>query len=78
MVLEFLKNYLPQYEKLGLTWTNLLSEGKIPKTDTDIQLIFTKQENLKSEIQQKIENIRQSYKELDEMVIKLYENTSNS
>ena len=78
MVLEFLKNYLPQYEKRGLTWTNLLSEGKIPKTDTDIQRIFTEQENLKNEIQQKIENICQTYKKLDEMVIKLYENISNS
>jgi hypothetical protein len=78
IVLEFLKNYLPQYEKRGLTWTNLLTEGKIPKTDTDIQLIFTEQENLKNEIQQKIENIRQTYRELDKMVTKLYENTSNS
>ena len=78
MVLEFLKNYLLQYEKRGLTWTNLLSEGKIPKTDADIQRIFTEQENLKNEIQHKIENIRQTYRELDEMVTKLYENTSNS
>lgn len=78
MVLEFLKNYLPQYEKRGLTWTNLLSEGKIPKTDADIQRIFTEQENLKNEIQHKIENIRQNYRELDEMVTKLYENKSNS
>lgn len=78
MVLEFLKNYLPQYEKRGLTWTNLLSEGKIPKTDADIQRIFTEQENLKNEIQHKIESIRQTYKELDEMVTKLYENRSNS
>jgi len=67
--------YLPQYEKRGLTWTNLLSDGKIPKTDADIQRIFTEQENLKSEIQQKIESIRQTYKELDKMVTKLYENT---
>jgi hypothetical protein len=78
MVLEFLKNYLPQYEKRGLTWTNLLSEGKIPKTDADIQRIFTEQENLKNDIQHKIDNIRQTYRELDEMVTKLYENTSNS
>ena len=55
-----------------------ISRVTIPETDADIQRIFTEQENLKNEIQQKIENVRQTYKELDEMVIKLYENISSS
>ncbi|OBQ37963.1 MAG: hypothetical protein AN485_08530, partial [Anabaena sp. MDT14b] len=37
IVLEFLKIYLQQYEKRGLTWTDLIQEGKIPKTDEYIQ-----------------------------------------
>ena len=73
MVLEFLQHYLPQYEKRGLTWSDLLTEGKIPKKDEDIQQVFEERDRLATEIRQKIENIRQTYKELDAMVAKLYE-----
>ncbi len=72
VVLEFLKHYLPQYEKRGLTWTNLLTEGKIPQKDEDIQRIFEAREQLAAEIRQKIEDIRLTYRELDEMVTNLY------
>ncbi|MDB9303119.1 N-6 DNA methylase [Nodularia spumigena CS-591/12] len=72
LVLKFLENYLKQYEKQGLTWTDLLSVGKIPKTDESINTIFEECTRLKTEIIQKISNIRKTYRELDEMVNKLY------
>ncbi|MDS3861327.1 N-6 DNA methylase [Thermosynechococcaceae cyanobacterium BACA0444] len=74
LVLEFLQNYLPQYEKRGLTWTDLLTEGKIPKTDADIERIFTERDRLTAEVRQKIADIRRTYQELDAMVSRLYEN----
>jgi len=72
LVLAFLQHYLLQYEKRGLTWTDLLEEGRIPKTDEDIQRIFAERDRLAAEIRQKIEAIRRVYKELDEMVNQLY------
>ena len=72
VVLEYLKQYLPQFESRGRTWQNLLTDGKIPKTDADIQRIFAECDRLTAEIRQKIENIRDTYEELDEMVNKLY------
>ena len=72
LVLEYLKQYLPQFESRGRTWQNLLTDGKIPKTDTDIQRVFAECDRLTAEIRQKIEDIRDAYGELDEMVNKLY------
>jgi hypothetical protein len=72
LVLSYLEQYLAQYEKRGLTWINLLTEGKIPKTDADIERIFAEQDRLALEIRQKIADIRGVYKELDEMVNRLY------
>jgi hypothetical protein len=72
LVLDYLEQYLSQYEKRGLTWINLLTEGKIPKTDADIERIFAEQDRLALEIRQKIADIRCIYKELDEMVNRLY------
>ncbi|KZL50316.1 hypothetical protein A2T98_08080 [Nodularia spumigena CENA596] len=72
LVLKFLENYLKKYEKQGLTWTDLLSVGKIPKIDESINTIFEECTRLKTEIIQKISNIRKTYRELDEMVNKLY------
>jgi len=72
LVLDFLQHYLSQYEKRGLTWTDLLAEGKIPKTDEDIRQIFAERDRLDIEIRQKIGDIRRTYKELDEMVNRLY------
>lgn len=72
LVLEYLRRYLPQFENRGRTWQNLLSEGKIPKTDADIQRIFGECDRLTTEISQKIADIRNTYQELDEMVNKLY------
>jgi hypothetical protein len=72
LVLSFLKHYLAQYQKQGVTWTDLLTEGQIPKTDEDIQRIFAARDQLAMEIEQKIEEIRQAYKDLDEVVNGLY------
>ncbi|PPJ64328.1 Eco57I restriction-modification methylase domain-containing protein [Cuspidothrix issatschenkoi] len=74
IVLQFLQIYLQQYEKRGLTWTNLIQEGKIPKTDVDIQQIFDECERLYAQILQKITDMRQIYQRLDEMVNQLYQN----
>jgi hypothetical protein len=74
LVLDFLKYYLTQYENRGLTWINLLTEGKIPKTDADIQHLFTEHEQLKAEISQKIQKIRLVYNQLEKMVSQLYQN----
>ncbi|MBE9250362.1 hypothetical protein IQ226_14635 [Dolichospermum sp. LEGE 00240] len=73
MVLEFLKIYLQQYEKRGLTWTDLIQEGKIPKTDEYIQQIFDECTRLQTAITDTISDIRSTYKQLDEMVSQLYE-----
>ena len=72
LVLSYLEHYLSQYEKRGLTWINLLTEGKIPKTDADIERIFAEQDRLAREIRQKIDDIRSIYQKLDEMVNRLY------
>jgi type I restriction enzyme M protein len=72
LVLEYLKQYLPQFESRGQTWQSLLTDGKIPKTDADIARVFAECDRLTAEIRQKIENIRNTYEELDEMVNKLY------
>jgi hypothetical protein len=72
LVLEYLKRYLPQFESRGRTWQNLLTDGKIPKTDSDIASVFAECDRLTAEIRQKIEDIRDTYEELDEMVNKLY------
>ncbi len=72
LVLEYLQRYLPQFENRGRTWQNLLSEGKIPKTDADIERIFRECDRLTTEIRQKIVDIRHTYQELDQMVNKLY------
>jgi len=72
LVLSYLEHYLSQYEKRGLTWINLLTEGKIPKTDADIERIFAEQDRLAREIRQKIDDIRSMYQKLDEMVNRLY------
>ena len=72
MVLEFLQIYLQQYEKRGLSWINLIQEGKIPKTDEQIQQIFDECTRLKTEICDTITNIRSIYRELDKMVNDLY------
>jgi hypothetical protein len=72
IVLEFLKIYLQQYEKRGLTWTDLIQEGKIPKTDEYIQQIFDQCTRLQTAITDTISDIRSTYKELDEMVSQLY------
>jgi type I restriction enzyme M protein len=72
IVLQFLQIYLQQYEKRGLTWTNLIQEGKIPKTDVDIQKIFAECTRLKTEICDTITNISSIYRELDKMVNDLY------
>jgi hypothetical protein len=73
LVLEYLRRYLPQFENRGWNWQRLLTEGKIPKTDADIERVFAECDRLTSEIRQKIENIRDTYQELDAMVNKLYE-----
>lgn len=78
LVLEFLQNYLIQYEKRGLSWTDLLTEGKIPKTDAAIAEIFAERDRVATAIQQRIKNIQQTYQELDEMVIDLYQSISKS
>ena len=72
LVLDFLQQYLAQYEKQGLTWTDLLTEGKIPKIDEDLQRIFAEIDRLESDIRQQINHLRSLYKELDEMVNHLY------
>lgn len=72
IVLQFLQIYLQQYEKRGLTWTNLIQEGKIPKTDVDIQKIFAECTRLKTEICDTITNISSIYRKLDKMVNDLY------
>ena len=66
------KQYLPQFESRGRTWQSLLTDGKIPKTDADIQKVFGECDRMTAEIKQKIEDIRNTYQELDEMVNKLY------
>ena len=72
LVLEYLRRYLPQFENRGRTWQNLMSEGKIPKTDADIERVFGECDRLTAEIRQKITDIRNTYQELDQMVNKLY------
>ncbi len=72
LVLEYLRRYLPQFESKGFTWQSLLTEGKIPKTDTEIERVFTECELLITQTQEKIDNIRSTYQELDQMVNKLY------
>lgn len=72
MVLQFLQIYLQQYEKRGLTWTNLIQEGKIPKTDEHIQQIFDQCTCLQAEINDRILDIRSTYRKLDEMINELY------
>ena len=72
LVLEYLKQYLPQFESRGRTWQSLLTDGKIPKTDADIERVFAGCDRLTAEIKQKIEDIRDTYQELDQMVNKLY------
>jgi len=73
LVLEYLRRYLPQFDNRGWNWQRLLTEGKIPKTDADIERVFAECDRLTSEIRQKIEDIRDTYQELDAMVNKLYE-----
>jgi len=73
LVLEYLRRYLPQFDNRGWNWQRLLTEGKIPKTDADIERVFAECDRLTSEIRQKIENIRDTYQELNAMVNKLYE-----
>ncbi len=73
LVLEYLRRYLPQFENRGWNWQRLLTEGKIPKTDADIERVFAECDRLTSEIRQKIEDIRNTYQEIDAMVNKLYE-----
>lgn len=72
LVLEYLRRYLPQFENRGRTWQNLMPEGKIPKTDADIERVFEECDRLTAEIRQTIENIRHTYQELDQMVNQLY------
>lgn len=72
LVLEYLKNYLPKFADCGFTWQSLLDEGRIPRTDSDIARVFAECDRLTAEIKQKIENIRDTYQELDQMVNKLY------
>ncbi len=72
LVLEYLRRYLPQFENRGWNWQRLLTEGKIPKTDADIERVFAECDRLTSEIRQKIEAIRDTYHELDDMVNDLY------
>ncbi|MFM7363080.1 MAG: Eco57I restriction-modification methylase domain-containing protein [Cuspidothrix sp.] len=72
IVLQFLQIYLQQYEKRGLTWTNLIQEGKIPKTDEHIQQIFDQCTCLQAEINDRILDIRSTYRKLDEMIDELY------
>ena len=57
-VKAFLKIYLKQYEKRGLTWTDLIQEGKIPKTDEYIQQIFDQCTRLQTAITDTISDIR--------------------
>lgn len=72
LVLKFLEHYLSQYEKRGLRWTDLLTEGKIPKTDEQIENIFTERDRIATEIRDKITEIRRTYQELDDLVNDLY------
>jgi len=72
LVLEYLMHYLPQFADKARTWTSLLSEGKIPKTDASITYIFEECDRLRNEILNKIVQIRQTYQELDRMVNNLY------
>lgn len=72
LVLEYLRQYLPQFENKGFTWQSLLTTGKIPKTDADIDMVFAECQLLSAEIRQKIDNIRSTYQELEQMVNKLY------
>jgi hypothetical protein len=71
-VLNFLARYLPRYEKQGLTWSDLLERGRIPKKDEDIDRIFQERERLEQEIRDSIAALRQAYRELDTMVARLY------
>jgi hypothetical protein len=75
LVLRYLEKYLPPFENCGLAWQNLLDRGQIPKTDQDIAILFSECDHLKQEIQQKIERIRLTYQELDEMVNTLYQSS---
>jgi len=72
LVLEYLKSYLPQFEQQGSTWTDLLSDGKIPKEDAGIEAIFAACDRLTETINQKIETLRQTYQELNQEVNQLY------
>jgi len=73
LVLEYLKYYLRKFEDCGFTWQSLLKEGKIPENDTDIERVFAERYRLTSEIREKIEIIRHTYQELDEMIKELYD-----
>lgn len=72
LVLKYLSCYLPQFESRGSTWQSLLSEGKIPRADSDIENLFAECDRQATEIQQKIDNICNTYQELNEMVNRLY------
>ena len=72
LVLEYLKNYLPKFADCGFTWQSLLDKGRIPRTDSDIARVFAECDRLTAEIKEKIEDIRDTYQELDQMVNKLY------
>jgi len=72
LVLEYLKFYLPQFEEQELTWSNLLTDGKIPKEDTGIEAIFAECDRLTGMIRQKIETLRKTHQELNQKVNQLY------
>ncbi|WP_308256870.1 hypothetical protein, partial [Geminocystis sp. GBBB08] len=72
LILQFLRKYLPQFEKKGLTYLSILNVAKIPKTDDDLTQLFQEYDRLKREINYLIKNIRKIYLELDEMVKNLY------
>ncbi|WP_287131214.1 hypothetical protein [Candidatus Cyanaurora vandensis] len=63
-------HYLPQFK--GQNWTDLLTIGKIPKTDSDITQIFAERDRLKTDIRTRIQEIRQIYQTLNQMVNDLY------
>lgn len=72
LVLQFLSKYLPQFEKRGFNYINLLNIAKIPKTEDSLALLFQEYNQLETEIKSIIQSIRETYQELDQMVNKLY------
>jgi len=73
LVLEYLREYLAQFENKGLSYSQLLQLGKIPKTDLSIEEIFQQRERFKQNLEAKIKAIQQTYKDLNELVTKLYQ-----